>query len=80
MNSRFRLYGKEFMKWAKIEKAKNAARVSARGKTVDAWFEFWIANLIADLAPNTRRNYRERYERSTPPRIQKTIANKGVLK
>ena len=80
MNSRFRLCGKEFMKWAKIEKAKNAARVSAREKTVDAWFEFWIANLIADLAPNTRRNYRERYERSTPPRIQKTIANKGVLK
>ena len=27
MNSRFRLYGKEFIKWAKIEKAKNAARV-----------------------------------------------------
>ena len=33
--------------------------------TVDAWFEFWIANLIADLAPNTRRNYRERYERNS---------------
>ena len=80
MNSRFRLCGKEFMKWAKIEKAKNAARVSAREKTVDAWFEFWITNLIANLAPNTRRNYRERYERSTPARIQKTIANKGVLK
>ena len=80
MNSRFRLYENAFMKWAKIEKAKNAARVSAREKTVDAWFEFWITNLIADLAPNTRRNYRERYERSTPPRIQKTIANKGVLK
>ena len=30
--------------------------------TVDAWFEFWITNLIADLSPNTRRNYRERYE------------------
>ena len=28
--------------------------------TVDAWFEFWITNLIADLSPNTRRNYRER--------------------
>ena len=69
MNSRFRLYGKEFIKWAKIEKARNAARVSARGKTVDAWFEFWIANLIADLAPNTRRNYRERYERNIQPVI-----------
>ena len=30
--------------------------------TVDAWFEFWITNLIADFSPNTRRNYRERYE------------------
>ena len=37
--------------------------------TVDAWFEFWITNLIADLAPNTRRNYRERYERNIQPVI-----------
>ena len=36
MNSRFRLYGKEFMKWAKIEKAKNAARASAREKMVSS--------------------------------------------
>ena len=25
--------------------------------TVDAWFEFWIENIVGDLAPNTRRNY-----------------------
>ena len=31
--------------------------------TVDAWFAFWINNLMADLAPNTGRNYRERYNR-----------------
>ena len=37
--------------------------------TVDAWFEFWISNLIADLAPNTRRNYRERYTRNIQPVI-----------
>ena len=37
--------------------------------TVDVWFEFWITNLIADLAPNTRRNYRERYERNIQPVI-----------
>ena len=37
--------------------------------TVDAWFEFWIANLIAALAPNTRRNYRERYESNIQPVI-----------
>ena len=37
--------------------------------TVDAWFEFWISNLIADLSPNTRRNYRERYEYNIQPVI-----------
>ena len=36
---------------------------------VDAWFEFWITNLIADLSPNTRRNYRERYEYNIQPVI-----------
>jgi len=39
--------------------------------TVDAWFEFWITNLIADLAPNTKRNYRERYKHN----IQDVIGN-----
>ena len=29
--------------------------------TVDTWFEYWMNNIICDLAPNTRRNYRERY-------------------
>ncbi len=24
--------------------------------TVDVWFEFWIAHIVGDLAPNTRRN------------------------
>ena len=37
--------------------------------TVDAWFEFWINNLICDLAPNTRRNYRERYKNNIQPVI-----------
>ena len=36
---------------------------------VDAWVEFWITNLIADLSPNTRRNYRERYEYNIQPVI-----------
>lgn len=36
---------------------------------VDAWFEFWITNLIADLAPNTKRNYRERYRVNIQPVI-----------
>ena len=35
--------------------------------TVDAWFKFWMDNLIYDLAPNTRRNYQERYSRNIQP-------------
>ena len=37
--------------------------------TVDSWFEFWITNLVGDLAPNTRRNYRERYKHNIQPVI-----------
>lgn len=29
--------------------------------TVDTWFDYWIQNIVGDLAPNTLRNYRERY-------------------
>ena len=32
--------------------------------TVDDWFNFWIENIVGDLAPNTLRNYRERYNRN----------------
>ena len=35
--------------------------------TVDAWFAFWLNNLIADLAPNTKRNYQERYTHNIQP-------------
>ena len=35
--------------------------------TVDAWFEYWIKNIIGDLAPNTKRNYRDRYLRNVQP-------------
>ena len=37
--------------------------------TVTEWFEFWIAHIVGDLAPNTRRNYRERYEYNVKPLI-----------
>lgn len=39
--------------------------------TVDQWFNFWIENIVGDLAPNTRRNYRERYEKNVQPVIGK---------
>ena len=41
--------------------------------TVDAWFEFWIENIVGDLAPNTRRNYRERYVNNVQPVIGKML-------
>ncbi len=37
--------------------------------TTDAWFEIWINNIVCDLAPNTLRNYRERYTRNIQPVI-----------
>lgn len=39
------------------------------GLTVDSWFDYWMDNLISDLAPNTRRNYMERYDRNVRPVI-----------
>lgn len=37
--------------------------------TVNEWFEYWITNLVGDLADNTLRNYRERYEINVKPVI-----------
>lgn len=37
--------------------------------TVDTWYHFWMENLISDLAPNTRRNYEERYSINVKPVI-----------
>lgn len=39
--------------------------------TVDAWFSFWIEDIVGDLAPNTLRNYRERYKQNIQPIIGK---------
>ena len=48
----------------------------ATDTTVDQWFEFWIENIVGDLAPNTLRNYRERYKFNIQPVIGKMmIAN-----
>ncbi|MBR4720720.1 MAG: site-specific integrase [Clostridia bacterium] len=35
--------------------------------TVDEWFEYWINHIVGDLAPNTRRNYNERYIQNIQP-------------
>ena len=41
--------------------------------TVDAWFSFWIENIVGDLAPNTLRNYRERYKQNIQSIIGKML-------
>lgn len=48
---------------------KHGTTVLPADMTVDTWFEFWIANIVGDLSPNTRRNYRERYTRNIQPVI-----------
>ena len=39
----------------------------ATDTTVDEWFEFWIESIVGDLAPNTLRNYLERYTFNIQP-------------
>ncbi len=39
--------------------------------TVDEWFDYWMKNLVCDLAPNTQRNYRERYKHNVQQIIGK---------
>lgn len=40
---------------------------------VDEWFDFWIENIVRDLAPNTLRNYRERYVNNIQPVIGRML-------
>ena len=39
--------------------------------TVDDWYDFWIHNIVSDLAPNTIRNYKDRYKYNVKPVIGK---------
>lgn len=41
--------------------------------TVDAWFDYWFDNIVADRADNTRRNYKERYIRNIKPVIGRML-------
>ena len=45
----------------------------ATGMTVDSWFRYWIENIVGDLAPNTIRNYRDRYRHNIQPVIGKMM-------
>lgn len=48
---------------AKYE-AKHGVLPTATEMTVNEWFQFWIENIVCDLAPNTIRNYEERYKKN----------------
>ena len=60
-----------------IEQAKYADRHKdvfvPSDTTADAWFSFWIENIVGDLAPNTLRNYRERYKQNIQSIIGKML-------
>ena len=45
----------------------------ANDTTVDEWFNFWIENIVGDLAPNTLRNYSERYKQNIKPILGKML-------
>ena len=49
----------------------------ATDTTVDQWFDFWIENIVGDLAPNTLRNYRERYVHNIQPVTGKMMIAKA---
>ncbi len=63
----------EAKKWlaeAKYEDEHSKCIVSTQ-MTVDTWFDYWVNNIVGDLAPNTTRNYRERYCHNIQPIIGK---------
>lgn len=41
--------------------------------TVDAWFNQWVKDVVGNRAPNTVRNYRERYEHNIQPFISSML-------
>ena len=50
-----------------------ACFVATRTRRLTQWFSFWIENIVGDLAPNTLRNYRERYKQNIQPIIGKML-------
>ena len=57
---------KNWLADAKYEDRHNLI-VTSPDMTVDKWFTYRIENIVCDLAPNTTRNYRERYKRNIQP-------------
>ena len=77
-SARYTVYGKtrysyfktvkEAKAWLKEDRKASTGEVKPQ-MTVNEWYEFWMTNYICDLAPNTRRNYAERYKHNVEPAI-----------
>ena len=50
---------------------RHGVTVTSAEMMVDEWYNYWMDNLICDLAPNTKRNYEERYKQNIQPVIGK---------
>ena len=63
----------EAKKYVALGKLNNDEDVDGRVETltVDQWYRYWMRTFKSSLAPNTQRNYRDRYERDITPRIGK---------
>ena len=60
---------RNWLEEAKYKDKHSSTFIPAGDVTVDEWFNFWLENIVSDLAPNTRRNYKERYEHNIQPVI-----------
>lgn len=63
---------RQWLEDTKYEEKHGIAPISTNNSvlyTVDMWFNEWWDNIIFDLSPNTRRNYKERYEINIKPVI-----------
>ena len=71
----------EARNWIEESKYANAHEdvFVATDTTVDQWFDFWIENIVGDLAPNTIRNYRERYVHNIQPVMGKMMIAKHPM-
>ena len=46
---------------------KHGKPITSPDMTVNEWFEFWHAELLQGLSPNTKRNYKDRYDHNIKP-------------
>ncbi len=56
----------------------DAPLVQLSDMTADLWFQFWLENIVADRAYNTKRNYTERYNKNIKP-VSGSVKLKEVL-